>query len=332
MLLLCQASLWVLGAALGVLVPAGCCGSPSHSLPYFYLLLLEPSQGLPRFSIRGYLDDQPITHYDSLTGRMEPLVPWMEEAEKETYLARGWVFGTALENLSKCNQPTEGLDTWQVILGCELREDGNKDGVFRYGYNGMDFLSFEKEALTWVAAQPQAEKVKETWEEDLRWSQRNKVYLEETCIEWLKIYQSYREEALERTKPPVGKVIHKVVDDRLEVLICQAFGFYPKEIQATWTRDGENWEQETFRRTVVLNSDGTYYVWISIEIDPKEKDRFRCHLEHDGLQEPLILAFKEERGWRIPVGFVTATILGAGILFLIYQWWRWRKDLPQEVT
>uniref|UniRef100_A0A670ZKL5 Ig-like domain-containing protein n=1 Tax=Pseudonaja textilis TaxID=8673 RepID=A0A670ZKL5_PSETE len=96
--------------------------------------------------------------------------------------------------------------------------------------------------------------------------------------------------------PPVGKVTHKVEDERLEVLICQAFGFYPKEIRATWRKDREICKYEAFHRNVAPNSDGTYYVWLSIKIDPKERDRFRCHLEHEGLQEPLVLAWKEERG------------------------------------
>ncbi|XP_058027814.1 patr class I histocompatibility antigen, B-2 alpha chain-like isoform X2 [Ahaetulla prasina] len=188
----------------------------------------------------------------------------------------------------------------------------------------MDFLSFNKVTLRWVAAQPQARKVKEKWEEDPGWSHENKVYLEETCIVWLQRYLSYGKEALRKTEPPVGKVTHRVVDDSLETLICQAFGFYSKEIQATWTRDGENWEQETFRRTVAPNSDGTYYAWISIEIDPKEWDRFRCHLEHDGLQKPLVLAWKEETAisWQIPVGIVSGLISGAVILFLICRCWR----------
>ncbi|XP_026582030.1 HLA class I histocompatibility antigen, alpha chain F-like, partial [Pseudonaja textilis] len=129
---------------------------------------------------------------------------------------------------------------------------------------------------------------------------------------------------LEKIEPPVGKVTHKVKDERLEILTCQAFGFYPKEIQATWKRDREIWEQETFHRNVAPNSDGTYYVQLSIDIDPMERDCFRCHLEHEGLQEPLDLAFKEERGAmrRIPVvGIVTGVIvigviLGVWILFL----------------
>ncbi|ETE55891.1 Major histocompatibility complex class I-related protein, partial [Ophiophagus hannah] len=65
-------------------------------------------------------------------------------------------------------------------------------------------------------------------------------------------------------EPPVGKVTREVVDEKLEVLTCQAFGFYPKEIQAIWTRDGEACVYETLRRNVAPNSDGTYYVQLSI--------------------------------------------------------------------
>ncbi|KAG8127354.1 hypothetical protein E2320_014274, partial [Naja naja] len=284
--------------------------SPSHSLCYSYLHLSEPSQELSQFSIRGYLDDQPIARFDSLTKKMEPLVPWMEEeAEKEeTFQVLEW-----------------------AVLGCELKEDGSKGGFLHYGYNGMDFISFDKEPLRWVAAQPQAQKVKEKWEVHPGVSQRKKFYLEKTCIEWLQRYQSYKKEAPERIEPPVGKVNSKVVDERLEVLTCQAFGFYPKEIQAIWTRDGEACVYETIRRNVAPHSDGTYYVRLSIEIDPKEGDLFQCHLEHEGLKEPLVLALKKTASiWGLAVGVLAATTLGAGIFFLIC--WRCMKKRHQEHT
>uniref|UniRef100_A0A8C6VAW2 Ig-like domain-containing protein n=1 Tax=Naja naja TaxID=35670 RepID=A0A8C6VAW2_NAJNA len=154
-----------------------------------------------------------------------------------------------------------------AVLGCELREDGT---------------------------QPQAQKVKEKWEDHPGQSQRKKFYLEKTCIEWLQRYLPYQKKTMQRTEPPVGKVTYKVVDDSLEVLTCQAFGFYPKEIQATWTRDGEACKYETLSKNVAPNSDGTYYIQLSIEIDPKEREHFQCYLEHEGLQEPLVLALKEE--------------------------------------
>ncbi|XP_039188199.1 major histocompatibility complex class I-related gene protein-like [Crotalus tigris] len=308
------------------------CGSPANSLCYSYLHLPEPSQGLPHFSIRGYLDDQPMARYDSLIRKMEPLVPWVEE-EDTSFQVLEWVIGIDLEKLSKLDHQTGGPHTWQAILGCELWEDGSKGGFLHYGYDGRDFISFDKETLRWVAAQPQAEKVKEEWEIHPGWSQRKKTYLEETCIEWLQRYQLSKKEASQKIEPPVGKVTCKEVDDHLEVLICQAFGFYPKQIQATWTRDGEACVYETLPRNVAPNSDGTYYVWLSIEIDPKERDHFRCRLEHQGLQEPLILAWKEEtaRIWWIVNAIGACTILAAGILLFLICWKR-RKKLHQEET
>ncbi|XP_032064338.1 putative HLA class I histocompatibility antigen, alpha chain H [Thamnophis elegans] len=134
-------------------------------------------------------------------------------------------------------------------------------------------------------------------------------------------------------EPPVGKVTRKVVDDSVEVLICQAFGFHPKEIQATWTRDGEVCQNETLQRNVAPNSDETYYVQISIEINPKERDHYQCHLDHKGLPEPLVLTFKEKTGRLSPWAIIAALILGAGIFFLI-RWWRKRRrtNLYGEVT
>ncbi|XP_013922922.1 PREDICTED: major histocompatibility complex class I-related gene protein-like [Thamnophis sirtalis] len=313
--------LLLLGAALGALVPAGCCGSLTYFLCYLYLQEPEQIQRLSQSFMRGYLDDLPIAYYDSLMGKMEPLVPWMQEAEEERFQTLEWVFEIDLENLSKLNHQTGGLHTWQVNLGCELKEDGSKGGFLHYGYDGKDFISFDMETLRWVIAQPQAEKIKEKWEDHPGWSQRKKIFLEKTCIEWLQRYQSYQKEALQRLDPPVGKVTRKVVDDSLEVLVCQAFGFYPKEIQATWRRDGEVCHYVTVQRNMALNSDGTYYVQLSIEIDPKERDRFQCYLEHEGLQEPLVLALKEETAtdWQIVIGIgaVLILILGYGILFLI---------------
>ncbi|XP_070592590.1 major histocompatibility complex class I-related gene protein-like [Erythrolamprus reginae] len=309
--------LLLLWAVLGSLVPVGRLGSSRHSLCYSYLKVSEPSQGLPQFLSVVHLDDHPIARYDILNGKTVPLVPRMEEEEMK---APERMFRADLDQLAELNHPIEGLHTWQLMLGCELREDGSKIVFLHYGYRGMDFISFDKETLRWVAAQPQAEKVKEIWEDDPRRSLRNKVFLEETCIKRLQRYLPYQNETQKKTEPPVGKVTHKVVDDSLQVLICQAFGFYPKEIQATWMRDGEVCKYETLPRNVAPNSDGTYYVWLSIEINPKERHRFQCHIEHEGLKEPLILALKEDpaTGWLIPAVIVAALTLGALIFFVIY--------------
>ncbi|KAG8127367.1 hypothetical protein E2320_014292 [Naja naja] len=283
----------------------GCPSSSRHSLCYSCLKVPEPSQGLPQFLSMIRLDDQPIARSDSLNSTMVLLVPWMEAEQAEIFMDLVRRFWTDLEQLSNLNPET----------GAPRRQE--QRGFLHYGYDGMDFISFDKETLRWRADHPQAQKVKETWEEDPRWSQGNKDLLEKTCIDMIQECLSHQKKSLKKAEPPVGKVTLKVV-----------FGFYPKEIQATWTRDGEPCVYETLRRNVAPNSDGTYYISLSIEIDPKERDHFQCYLDHDGLWRPLVLAFKEETAiiWKILVGIGAATVLGAGIIFLSSQGIQWTEE------
>ncbi|XP_025033317.1 major histocompatibility complex class I-related gene protein-like, partial [Python bivittatus] len=145
--------------------------------------------------------------------------------------------------------PLSGLHTWQWMVGCELRGDGSKGGFLRYGYDGRTFISFDKETLTWVAPEPQAQITQRKWDAVPGFNQRRKADLEEICIEWLEKHLSYGKDTLLRT-------------------------------------------------------DGTYHYWLSIRIDPQERDRYRCHVEHDGLQEPVDVDVKGERpqggrGWAL---------------------------------
>lgn len=84
------------------------------------------------------------------------------------------------------------------MFSCELSQDGQKGGRSQYAYDGRDFLAFDMETLTWTAASAKAEVTKRNWDHNLPRSQRQKVYLEETCIEWLQKYLEFRKEALQR--------------------------------------------------------------------------------------------------------------------------------------
>ncbi|XP_015283981.1 PREDICTED: class I histocompatibility antigen, F10 alpha chain-like, partial [Gekko japonicus] len=185
------------------------------------------------------------------------------------------------------------LRTWQYMYGCKVTEDARRVGYEQFAYNGEDYISFDKETLTWTAAAVPAQVTKREWDADVAHSRFLKTYMEEECVEWLQKFVGYGKESLLRREPPVVTVGRKASYDGLETLMCRAHGFHPKEIDATWTKDGEVWEQETFRGGVIPNSDGTYHTWLSIKIHPEDRDRYRCHVEHDSLPEPLDLAWKE---------------------------------------
>ncbi|KAH0630655.1 hypothetical protein JD844_013913 [Phrynosoma platyrhinos] len=191
-----------------------------------------------------------------------------------------------------------GFHTWQNMFGCELRKDGSKGAFDQYAYDGKDYISFDKETLSWVASDLPALITKRKWDPDSAFKQRVKVYLEEICILWLQRYLVYGKETLLRTEPPEVKVIRKIDYDNMETLICRVSGFYPKDIDIAWTKDGEVWIQDTFRGLVSPNSDGTYYTWLSIKIDPKDREHYKCHVEHDGLPELVDLAWKEPEKYR----------------------------------
>ncbi|XP_013918851.1 PREDICTED: major histocompatibility complex class I-related gene protein-like [Thamnophis sirtalis] len=207
------------------------------------------------------------------------------------------------------------LHVIQWLYGCELWEDGRKGGFHQYGYDGRTFLTFDKETLTWVAPDLQAQITRRKWNALPGWNQRKKSYLEEICIEWLGKYLSYGKEILLRTETPKVTVSSRTeVEDGMETHICRVDGFYPREIDASWTRDGEVWLQDTLHGFVAPNSDGTYHFWLSIRIDPKERSRYRCHVEHDGLQEPLDLELKEPTSSKSILGLIIGCVVAALVL------------------
>ncbi|KAL8213478.1 UNVERIFIED_CONTAM: hypothetical protein K2H54_065979, partial [Gekko kuhli] len=209
-----------------------------------------------------------------------------------------------------------GFHALQFMYGCEVGLDGQLSrGDMQYAYDGEDFLAFDRETLTWTASPPQAEETKRRWDPNIPYNQRTKDYLEEECVEWLRRYLGYSNDTLQRTEAPMPRVARKKGHDGQETLFCQLYGFYPKEIEVAWMKDGEDQRTETWTGGVVPNSDGTYHTWLSIEVDPKEKGHYRCRVGHDSLLEPLDLAWEEPASnLLLIVGVVVGVVLAAILL------------------
>ncbi|XP_060541697.1 H-2 class I histocompatibility antigen, Q9 alpha chain-like [Pantherophis guttatus] len=318
-----------------------CFGASSHSLKYFYSSISEPSQGQPHFVTLGYVDGQVFVHYDSNSRRKQPRVSWMEKFgkdnpqywDRETQISRDSEeqFRRGLETLRSRYNQSEGLHIIQWMYGCELRRDGSKGGFNQHGYDGRTFLTFDKEILTWVAPDPQAQITQRKWDAAPGKNQGWKTYLEEICIEWLEKYLSYGNETLLRRETPKVTVSSRTeVEDGMETHICQVHDFYPREIDASWTRDSEVWLQDTLHESVAPNADGTYHYWISVKIDPRERDRYRCHVEHDSLQEPLDLELKEPTDSKsnlgLIIGYVAAALVLVGVIAGILVFFKRHQD------
>ncbi|XP_015280702.1 PREDICTED: major histocompatibility complex class I-related gene protein-like, partial [Gekko japonicus] len=198
--------LWGLVAAAFLL--GGSPGSSWHSLRYFYTMIWAPDQGEPDFIAVGYLDDQLGGQYNSTTRRAVPRVPWVRKVEKDDphfwdwntdrAIYFEWRMKTYLRKLRSIYNHSRGLHIWQHMFGCELNKDGSKKGFMQYGYNGEDYINFDKETLTWTAAVVPAQVTKRQWDADLADCHRFKAYLEGECIGWLQKFLEYGKESLLR--------------------------------------------------------------------------------------------------------------------------------------
>uniref|UniRef100_A0A8D2KR74 Ig-like domain-containing protein n=1 Tax=Varanus komodoensis TaxID=61221 RepID=A0A8D2KR74_VARKO len=185
------------------------------------------------------------------------------------------------------------LHTWQMMAGCEVGLDRPRGRYLRFGYDGSTYLSLEVETLTWTAADAMAQKMKRSWEANPSITQRFRAYVEKTCAEWSQARLDHGEEGLGRREPPKVTVAGRAGQDDTETLICRDHGFYPREIDMAWTRDGEVWLQDASHGVLAPNSDGTFYAWLSVRLDPWDRECFLCRVEHDALQTPVELAWEE---------------------------------------
>ncbi|NXF14233.1 1A04 protein, partial [Smithornis capensis] len=178
-----------------------------HSLRYLHVGVSEPSPGVPQYMILGFVDGIPFVRYDSERGRVEPQVPWMAAGaepgywDAQTQRSKGNQHGwDTIPRVSMNPIPPSppGLHTVQRVLGCDLLADGSVRGIYRDGYDGWDFISFDSASRSFVAADGAAQVTKRKWEDDGTVAEHWTGYLEHTCPEWLRKYVGYGQEALER--------------------------------------------------------------------------------------------------------------------------------------
>uniref|UniRef100_A0A452HAF4 Ig-like domain-containing protein n=1 Tax=Gopherus agassizii TaxID=38772 RepID=A0A452HAF4_9SAUR len=218
-----------------------------------------------------------------------------------------------------------GFHIIQTMFGCDLREDGIIQGFYQDSYDGRDFLTFDKETMTWVAADIGAQITKRRWHAEVDDNQGWTHFLEETCISWLRSALEFGKETLQRRVRPTARVSDRSSHDGLTTLSCKVSGFYPRDITVTWLKNGENRQQETYSEGILPSGDGTYQTWVTMEIDPTIRAHYSCWVEHESLLEPLSISWAPKNSL-IPIvaGVITAVILVGVIIGVVI----WKKKCP----
>ncbi|XP_072213924.1 class I histocompatibility antigen, F10 alpha chain-like [Excalfactoria chinensis] len=295
---------------------------------YFDNAMTDPGPGLPWFFEVGYVDGEIFVHYDSTARRYVPRTEWMAANMDQQYWDRETERGQRNEqnhrdnlvNAARRYNQSGGSHTVQWMLGCDILEDGTTRGYYQYGYDGRDFIAFDKDTMTFTAAVPEAVPTKSEWEEGGD-AERWKHYLEETCVQWLRRYVEHGKAELGRTEQPEVRVWGKEADGIL-TLPCHAHGFYPRPIAVSWVKDGAVLGQDTHSGGIVPNSDGTYHTWVTIEALLGDGDKYQCRVEHASLPQPGLYSWERPQSNVLPIvlGVVVAiVVIVAGVGFIIYR-------------
>nr|ADE21874.1 MHC class I antigen [Macaca mulatta] len=296
----------------------------SHSMRYFSTALSRPGRGEPRFIAVGYVDDTQFVRFDSdaESPRMEPRAPWIEQEgpeywEEETRKAKGHAQTDRVDlrtALRYYNQSEGGSHTLQTMYGCDLGPDGRLlRGYHQYAYDGKDYIALNQDLRSWTAADMAAQNTQRKWEAAGEAEQR-RAYLEGRCVEWLRRYLENGKETLQREDPPKTHVTHHPVSDHEATLRCWALGFYPADITLTWQRDGEDQTQDTELVETRPGGDGTFQKWGAVVVPSGEERRYTCHVQHEGLPEPLTLRWEPSSQSTIPIVGIVA---GLAVLALV---------------
>uniref|UniRef100_A0A5F4WAG2 Major histocompatibility complex, class I, E n=1 Tax=Callithrix jacchus TaxID=9483 RepID=A0A5F4WAG2_CALJA len=258
---------------------------------------------------------------DAAIPRMEPRAPWMEQQgqeywDRETRSARDTAqsFRVNLRTLLRYyNQSEAGSHTLQWLHGCDLGPDGRfLRGYEQFAYDGKDYLTLNEDLRSWTAADTAAQ-ISQRKSEEACEAEHQRAYLEDTCVEWLRRYLENGKETLQRAEPPKTHVTHHPVSDHEATLRCWALGFYPAEITLTWQWDGEDQTQDMELVETRPAGDGTFQKWAAVVVPSGEEQRYTCHVQHEGLREPLTLRWEPSSQPTIPiVGIVVGlAVLGA---------------------
>uniref|UniRef100_A0A8C8XPR6 Ig-like domain-containing protein n=1 Tax=Panthera leo TaxID=9689 RepID=A0A8C8XPR6_PANLE len=280
----------------------------SHSLRYFYTAVSRPGRGEPRFIAVGYVDDTQFVRFDS-----DQVGPEYWDRETRNVKNSAQTLTVSLQiTRGYYNQSDSGSHNIQWTYGCDVRPDGRLlRGYSQESYDGKDYMALNEDLRSWTAADTAAQITCRKWEaagEAERW----KNYLEGTCVEWLAKYLDMGKETLLRAESPKTHVTRHQISDREVTLRCWALGFYPAEITLTWQRDGQDHTQDAELVETRPAGDGTFQKWAAVVVPSGEEQRYTCHVQHEGLPEPITLRWE-------PSSLPSITILGiiAGVVVLV---------------
>ncbi|KAB0402667.1 hypothetical protein E2I00_002831 [Balaenoptera physalus] len=208
------------------------------------------------------------------------------------------------------------------MCGCDVGPDGRLlRGYCQDAYDGADYIALNEDLRSWTAADAAAQLTKRKWEAAGAAEQRRN-YLEGTCVEWLLRYLETGKDTLQRAG----------TRGRGASLVSPRAGAgFPQGEEM-----GSLWEH----RPNFLSGEGGICPGFHILYKTKraalvvpfgEEQKYTCHVQHEGLQEPLTLRWEPPQPTVPCMGLIVSPWL-IGSLGGHWSYGVWSCDLEEEAV
>ncbi|OBS63904.1 hypothetical protein A6R68_07556, partial [Neotoma lepida] len=167
--------------------------------------------------------------------------------------------------------------------GPDQASKGYVDDIQFMGFNSRAEIQRMAHWAPWMELQKP-----EYWEEQTRSILREKTFFK---VVMKKVFHIHNQSMADT---PKILVTHKIRTDGKITLRCLVLNFYSAEITLIWQRDGSN---QSLHMEVIETrpaGDGTFQKWAAVVVPSGEEQRYTCHVNHEGLPEPITLRWGEE--------------------------------------
>ncbi|XP_031746687.1 major histocompatibility complex class I-related gene protein-like [Xenopus tropicalis] len=275
--------------------------SGSHTLHYHVTIVSAPTPGVPRYLVSMYVDGVQYGRYNSDIRHAEALYPSLgalsEHIEKQTQYAQGYEMRQRrkLKFLNGYLNKTRGNgNIYQRRLACELYEDGTIGGYEEIAFDGQELLVYDKERVVYVPVTHEAEMLSFIW--NICYGPTDtKLYMENDCIEHIKLYLPYISTDLERKVPPNVNISSSESESGTK-LHCRVYGFYPRDVEVKWIKNGRDEIHSEEAAQILPNPDGTYQIRVSVGVTLDKNSNYSCLVDHSSLETPIIVTFEPKNG------------------------------------
>uniref|UniRef100_A0A8C3FR75 Ig-like domain-containing protein n=1 Tax=Chrysemys picta bellii TaxID=8478 RepID=A0A8C3FR75_CHRPI len=193
----------------------------------------------------------------------------------------------------------------QVVQSCELDEaSGAVQAVTRYALNGEDVLQYHGDQNRWFSVHPAAWRMAERWNREREMLAGINAHTPQQCRTFIRITSPFT--AQTTAQPTVHVSLVRGTRGQPRRLMCHVTGFYPRDIEVTWEREGRGALGEQMTSRIRPNGDPTFQIQVSIELGLGEHVCVVRHVSLGGA--PLRITWGESH-WR---GHICGTCSGIG--------------------